>query len=277
MSDGALSTATASSRTMPVGQLARAPWRAVVGPLRWLATAAGIAGGVIWQGLRPVSWRRPARAEFVRFMELAGVQNVPAIVVAGILVGISMVAQGMYWLDQVGEQDPVFTVIAVVLIREIAPLVVGLLAIGRGGLLMLDELSELRRDGQYRALELQGIDPFLVLIMPRVFALAISVFCLTMIFLVVAFASGYLMGSLLDVTQRSSVEFGVETFATIGSAGYAVLPLKTLGIGLAIGVVCCLTAMEQRQEARADHALMPIGFMRSVLAVFLVSGLVSVL
>jgi phospholipid/cholesterol/gamma-HCH transport system permease protein len=267
----------ASTRTIPGRQLARAAWRAVVGPLRWLATAAGIAGGVIRQGLRPVSWRRPARAEFVRFMELAGVQNVPAVVVAGILVGISMVAQGMYWLDQVGEQDPVFTVIAVVLIREIAPLVVGLLAIGRGGLLILDELSELRRDGQCHALDLQGIDPFLVLIMPRVFALAISVFCLTMIFLVVAFASGYVMGSLLDVTQRSSVEFAVEAFATIGSAGYAMLPLKTLGIGLAIGVVCCLTAMEQRQEARADHALMPIGFMRSVLAVFLVSGLVSVL
>jgi phospholipid/cholesterol/gamma-HCH transport system permease protein len=113
--------------------------------------------------------------------------------------------------------------------------------------------------------------------LPRVFALALSVFCLTMIFLVVAFASGYVIGSLLDVTQRSSVEFGVEAFATIGTAGYAVLPLKTLGIGLAIGVVCCLTAMEQRQEARVDHALMPIGFMRSVLAVFLVSGLVSLL
>jgi phospholipid/cholesterol/gamma-HCH transport system permease protein len=277
VSDSALSTGMASTRTIPGRQLARAAWRAVVGPLRWLATAAGIAGGVIRQGLRPVSWRRPARAEFVRFMELAGVQNVPAVVVAGILVGISMVAQGMYWLDQVGEPDPVFTVIAVVLIREIAPLVVGLLAIGRGGLLILDELSELRRDGQCRALDLQGIDPFLVLVMPRVFALAISVFCLTMIFLVVAFASGYVIGSLLDVTQRSSVEFGVEAFATIGTAGYATLPLKTLGIGLAIGVVCCLTAMEQRQEARVDHALMPIGFMRSVLAVFLVSGLVSVL
>ena len=97
-----------------------------------------------------------------------------------------------------------------------------------------------------------------------------------MIFLVVAFASGYVIGSLLDVTQRSWFEFGVETFATIGSAGY-VLPLKTLGIGMAIGVVCCLTALEQRPEAGASRALMPVGFMRSVLAVFLVSGLVSVL
>jgi phospholipid/cholesterol/gamma-HCH transport system permease protein len=275
VSDVAAPTGTAPSRPIPAGQLARALWRAAGGPLRWLAAAAGIAGGVVRQGLRPVSWRRPARAEFMRFIELAGVQNVPAVVVAGILVGISLVAQGMYWLDQVGEQDFIFTVIAVVLIREIAPLAVGLLAIGRGGLLILDELSELRRDGQCRALDLQGIDPFLALIMPRVLALAVSVFCLTMILLVVAFASGYVTGGLLGVAQRSAVEFGAQAFATIGDAGYAMLPLKTLGIGLAIGVVCCVTALEQRPEAGPDRALMPVGFMRSVLAVFLVSGLVS--
>ena len=217
MSDVGIVDRHGSTRTIPARQLARAAWRAVVGPLRWLATAAGMAGGVVRQGLRPVSWRRPARAEFLRFMELAGVQNLPAVVVAGILVGISLVAQGMYWLNQLGEQDLVFTVIAVVLIREIAPLVVGLLAIGRGGLLILDELSELRRDGQCRALDLQGIDPFLVLIMPRVLALALSVFCLTMILLVVAFASGYLIGQpARRGADASPVEFAAQTFATIG-------------------------------------------------------------
>jgi phospholipid/cholesterol/gamma-HCH transport system permease protein len=277
VSASATTSGGAASRTIAAPRLARAPWQVVVGPLMWLATAAGIAGGVVWQGLRLVSWRRPVRAEFVRFVELAGVQNVPAVVVAGILVGISLVAQGMYWLDQLGEEELVFTVIAVVMIREIAPLVVGLLAIGRGGLLILDELSELRRGGQCRTLDLHGIDPFLALIVPRVLALTISVFCLTMILLVVAFGSGYVTAALLGVAQRSPVEFVVATFGTIGDAGYAVLPLKTLAIGFVIGIVCCLTAMERQQDAGADHALMPIGFMRSVLAVFLVSGLVSVL
>jgi phospholipid/cholesterol/gamma-HCH transport system permease protein len=270
-------SAAASARTVAAPPPARGPWPAVVGPWRWLATAAGLAGAVIRQGLRPVSWRRPVRAEFVRFAEVAGVRNVPAVVVAGILVGISLVAQGMYWLKQVGEEDLVFTVIAVVMVREIAPLVVGLLAIGRGGLLILDELSALRRGGQYRTLDLQGIDPFLALIMPRVLALTISVFCLTMILIVAAFASGYLMGLLLGVSQRSPVEFVVTTLGTIGDAGYAVLPLKTLAIGFVIGVVCCLTAMEPHRGIGADHSLMPVGFMRAVLAVFLVSGLVSVL
>jgi phospholipid/cholesterol/gamma-HCH transport system permease protein len=264
-------------RAIGARQPGRSGWRTWLGPIRWLAMAAGIAGGVIRQGLRPVAWRRPARTEFLRFMDLAGVQNLPAVAMAGLLVGVSLVAQAIYWLNRLGEEQLVSTVITVILIREIAPLVVGLLAIGRGGLLILDELGEMQRNGQCRALDAQGVDPFLALIMPRVLALALSVFCLTMILLLVAFASGYLTGSLLGVAEQTPVEFVGQTLATIGSAGYGVLPLKSLGIGFAIGVVCCLTALEQRREPRAERALMPIGFMRSVLAVFLVSGLVSVL
>jgi hypothetical protein len=35
--------------------------------------------------------------------------------------------------------------------------------------------------------------------------------------------------------------------------------------------------MEHRHESSTERTLMPVGFMRAVLAVFLVSGLVSVL
>jgi phospholipid/cholesterol/gamma-HCH transport system permease protein len=266
-----------ASRAIGRRRPGRWPWRTWLAPLRWLAMAAGMAGGVIRQGLRPVAWRRPVRTEFLRFMDLAGVQNVPAVAVAGLLVGISLVAQALYWLNRLGEEQLVSTVIAVILIREIAPLVVGLLAIGRGGLLILDELGEMQRNGQCRALDAQGIDPFLALIMPRVLALAVSVFCLTVIFIVVASATGYAMAALLDVAERPPLEFAVETFRMIGTAGYVVIPVKTLGIGVAIGVVCSLTAMEGRRAAVPDHDRLPTGFMRSVLAVLLVSGLVSVL
>jgi phospholipid/cholesterol/gamma-HCH transport system permease protein len=266
------------SRTASLAaQGAHAAGRAVVEPLRWLATAAGMTGAVVYHGLRPSAWRRPVRMEFFRFMDLAGLQNVPAAIIAGLLLGIALVAQGMYWLEQFGEQELVFTIIAVILIREIAPVVVGLLTLGRGGLLILDELSELRRGGHCRALDSQGMDPFLTLVLPRICALALSSFCLTMVLLVVAFLSGYATGNLLDVSRLAPLAFVDEMFTTIGTAGYAVLPIKTLGIGVAIGVVCCLTAMEEPKDPRAERALIPLGVMRSVLAVFLISGLVSVL
>ena len=250
---------------------------AALGPLIWLAAAAGIAGGVIWQGLRPVSWRRPVRAEFVRFVELAGVQSLPAVAVAGGLVGIALVAQGLYWLEQLGEEGLIVTVLEVVLVREVAPLVVGLLVIGRGGLLLLGELAAMQRDGHYRALDAQGVDPFVALIMPRVLALAVCVFCLTIVFIVVAFLSGYAAASLVDRAAASPAELVGNMLRSIGGAGYFLIPAKTLCIGIVIGAVCCLTALERDDSAADGGDPRPRGFMRAVLAVLLVSGLVSVL
>ena len=276
MTEAASSSPIADQPQLPLRLMARLG-HATLGPLIWLAAAAGMAGGVIWQGLRPVSWRRPVRAEFVRFVELAGVQSLPAVAVAGALVGIALVAQGLYWLEQLGEEGLIVTVLEVVLVREVAPLVVGLLAIGRGGLLLLGELAAMQRDGQYRALDAQGIDPFVALIVPRVLALAVSVFCLTIVFIVVAFVSGYATASLLDLAKASLVAFVGDMVRSIGGAGYFLIPAKTLSIGFVIGVVCCLTALERDEPSVDGGDPRPRGFMRAVLAVLLVSGLVSVL
>lgn len=266
----------AADATKPRLRAVGAVGHAALGSLSWLATAAGMAAGVIWQGLRPVTWRRPVRAEFVRFVELAGVQSVPAVMAAGFLVGIALVAQGLYWLEQAGERDLIVTVLQVVLVREIAPVVVGLLAIGRGGLLILGELAAMQREGQYRALDAQGIDPFIALVVPRVLALAVSVFCLTLVFIVAAFTAGYTVASLLDVSAASPMEFAGDMMQSIGGAGYFLIPLKTLSIGVVIGVVCCLTGLERSDALDGDDPR-PRGFMRAVVAVLLVSGLVSVL
>jgi phospholipid/cholesterol/gamma-HCH transport system permease protein len=162
-------------------------------------------------------------------------------------------------------------------VREVAPLVVGLLTIGRGGLLLLGELAAMQRNGQYRALDAQGVDPFVALIMPRVLALAVSMFCLTIVFIVVAFLSGYTVASLLNLAAASPAELVGDMMRSIGGAGYFLIPAKTLSIGFAIGVVCCLTALERDDPEVDGGDPRPRGFMRAVLAVLLVSGVVSVL
>lgn len=153
---------------------------------------------------------------------------------------------------------------------------VGLILLGRGGLTIQAELGEMQRDGQIRALDTQGLDPFLTLVVPRVLALVVSAFCLTMVFIVVAFAAGYLVANLAGASATPPDAFLSETLGLIGAAAFGVLPAKTIGIGLAIGVVCCLTATERRREAILGDEVMPTGFLRAVLAVFLVSALVTI-
>jgi phospholipid/cholesterol/gamma-HCH transport system permease protein len=244
--------------------------------LSWLALAGGVGAALFILALRPSSWRRPARVEFVRFLDLTAWRAVPAVTGAAVLIGIGLVAQGLYWLERFGDLDAVYTILATVLIREIAPLLVGLLVLGRGGLLILGELATMQREGQCRALDAQGVDPFLAIALPRVAALPVAMFSLSMLFVVVAQLAGYAVASALGVSRLPPERFVETMIQVLGAQGYLVLPLKSLLIGVAIGVVCLLTAVERWREVGREDPV-PTGFLRAVLATFLATGLVSAL
>lgn len=251
--------------------------RAAASPLLWVVGAMGLAAAIVRQAIRPITWRRPVRAEFVRFMHVAGWQSLTAVLVTAVLLGLSLVAQALYWLARVGEGGTLLETIGVVLVREIAPLVVGLLVIGRGGIMMLSELSATHRAGQDHALDAMGIDPFLLFVVPRAVALAVSLFSLTILLVFVTFLSGFLTASIANLTSLRLLEFVSRMLQTIGSAGYLILPLKTIVMGLSIGSVCALTAMERMPTAAQMHEIIPTGFLRSVLTVFLISAIFSLI
>jgi phospholipid/cholesterol/gamma-HCH transport system permease protein len=266
-----------SDRQTRPRQGSRSFYLPILGLGRWLATAGGMAAGVIHQGVRPLTWRRPVWTEFIRFFDLAASRNLLSVIVAGALVGFALIAQAFYWVNEFGQEELLLDIVAVVVVREIAPLFVGFLSLGHSGLVILSELGEMRRLGQIRTLDAQGIDPFLFLVVPRVLALTISVFCLTIVFVIAAYGFGYLSATVLGVETEPVWQVPIQMLEFLGGSGYAVVPVKTLAIGFTIGIVCCLTALETEPPGASAASLMPRGFIRSVLAIFLVSGLTSVL
>ena len=66
-----------------------------------------------------------------------------------------------------------------------------LIVIGRSGTIILVELGTMKTEGQVHALDAQGIDPFLYLVLPRVMALSLSMFCLTITFVAVALVARF--------------------------------------------------------------------------------------
>lgn len=241
----------------------------------WLLTAFALATAIVRQALRPVTWRRPVRAEFWRFMAFACLRLLPAVLVAAALVGFTLISQALYWLDQFGQSDSIGQVIVVIMVRDLGPAIVGLLVLGSGGIVLIGELSALRASGQLEALDRQGVDPFLLLVVPRVVALTITMFVHSMIFIVVSLCVGYAVVRLLGATATSPDQFALRTLAGIGSAGYIVLPTKTIAIGLTIGAVCSLTALDSRARSRTTEVLTAIGFIRATSGILLVSALIS--
>jgi len=264
-------------RRNPLRMLLAASGRWTIALVRPLIELSSMAVAVLWQSCRPLNWRRTLVTEFTRQCYLVGIGSLSFILLSGVLIGLAMVVQFLFWLGLAGQRSLVGKVIVLVLVREIAPLLVALIIIGRSGSVNMVELGHMRANGQLRMLDAQGIDPFLFFIIPRALATAASMFCLTVVFILTALATGYLVGSLVYASDRTPVEFLNAVLAEMGIGEYAIIVLKPSIAGLLVSLITCITGLSVGSQARQVAEVLPIGFVKSVLAVFLVSGTLSIL
>jgi phospholipid/cholesterol/gamma-HCH transport system permease protein len=156
----------------------------------------------------------------------------------------------------------------------VAPLLVGIVLLGRSGSAMLAELCHLHSERQLHALQAQGIDPFQILVMPRGVAFALASYTLGIVFILVTLLVGFAIASLLGVVQTSLWSFLDGVLRAMSPRDFLIFPLKMLAIGLLIGTTACLTALSARPEDDVGR-LISRGFMRGMLAIMLASGLLS--
>ena len=232
---------------------------------------------VLWQSRRLITWRRPIRAEFMRQCYQAGTRALPFIVVSGIFVGFGIVAQALLWLDVFGGTALFGGFLSVVLVREIAPVLVALIVIGRSGSMILVELGTMKTQGQVHMLDAQGIDPFLYLVLPRVLALSICMFSLTIAFVAVALVAGFVSGRLVGVTQFTFLDFMQRAVGSIGRQEYALITAKTLIIGFVVALISCKDALALNSPAVGVLDILPRSFAKSVLATFAISIVLTIL
>ena len=265
----------AAPRTLIAARLALG-WigRSARKPLHFGLPLMALAAGIVMEALIPRSWRRPARMELQRALRLALVGCLPATIVVAVLAGLGMVYQAIYWLRVAGQEASLGAILVAILFRQVVPLLVGIILLGRSGSAMLTELGQLHAERQLRALQAQGVDPFQFVVMPRGTAFALASYTLGIVFILVALLVGFALASLLGVVQTSLWSFLDSVLGATTPADFIVFPLKMIAIGLLIGASACLTAL----SAPADEDLgrmIARGFIRGMLVILLTNGLLS--
>lgn len=242
-----------------------------------LLLSCSMALAVLRQALHPLTWRRPVRAEFWRFMEMLTLRNLLPVCVTASLIGFALVSQGLYWLERFGEVEEVKSLLTSLLIQEIAPIFVGFLTLGRGGLILLSELGVLNGSRRLRSLDRQGLDPFLLLVVPRSVAIILALFSHTVIFIMVAFLTGYLGALSVGAVTQSFASFAVDLLNSLGQMGYLAVPIKTFFLGLTISVVCALSALQLTEDQDFSPESLASGLIRALSALLIVSSLLTIL
>jgi len=130
----------------------------------------------------------------VRQLYSTGVMTLLIILVSGLFVGMVIALQGYNSLVRFSAEEALGQFVALVLFRELAPVLTALLFAGRAGSAMTSEIGLMKATEQLSGLEMMAVDPFKRVYAPRLLAGFIAVPALTAMFGAVAILGGHLVG-----------------------------------------------------------------------------------
>lgn len=263
----------------------RTPPRQVIGRLgaefwaQWeaLRHAAAVIGTVFSAGVQPRCWGRPVRAAFARQILAIGFEPLWFVGALAGFVGISVVVQLTFWVGEAGQSQLVGPLLVAVVARELGPVLINLVVIVRSGSAMATELGVLQINGGVRAMEAQGGDPFLNLVLPRVLGMAVSTLCLTIVFILVAFVSGFLFAAWTGQGSHDVLLFANTVAGAVQFKDASNILVKCVLPALFAGASCCIGGLG---VGASDAEIPPAtqrALTRSVAGLFVISAVVSLL
>jgi phospholipid/cholesterol/gamma-HCH transport system permease protein len=140
----------------------------------------------------------------IRELYYTGVQSLIIILVSGMFVGMVLGLQGYETLQTYGSESALGVLVALSLVRELGPVVAGLLFASRAGSAITAEIGLMKATEQLSAMEMMAVDPIARVVAPRFWAGFISMPLLAAMFSAMGIFGGYLVGVVLIGVDEGS-------------------------------------------------------------------------
>ncbi|MFL5811980.1 MAG: MlaE family ABC transporter permease [Bdellovibrionia bacterium] len=177
-----------------------------------------------------------------------GVRSMSLVLVTGIATGTVFALQLGYGLERFGGKPYIPTIVGLAILRELGPVLTGLLLAGRVGSGITAELSSMAVTRQIEAVRALGTSPIATLVLPR------AIGCI-IVFPVLTLLSDYV--AILSAIAVSRGQFGLEPSYSVArllqstdlsdlTAGL----IKSVVFGLGIGMLGCWKGMQTQGGTR---------------------------
>ena len=129
----------------------------------------------------------------IREIYFSGVMSLVIIMVSGLFVGMVLGLQGFETLQKYGAQETMGVLVALSLVRELGPVVTGLLFASRAGSAITAEIGLMKATEQLKAMDMMAVDPVARVVAPRFWAGVVSLPLLALMFSAMGIFGGYIV------------------------------------------------------------------------------------
>jgi phospholipid/cholesterol/gamma-HCH transport system permease protein len=176
-------------------------------------------------------------SEFVRQCYEIGYRSMMLVGITSFIMGVVLILQLRPTLVSFGAASMLPKTLAVSFIREIGPVIIGLICAGKVASSIGAELGSMKVTEQLDAMEVSGANPLQYLVVTRILATTIMVPILSIIGDVIGLFGGFLALNLRD--NMSFSLYFTKIVASIDFSDFLPALVKTIFFGFAIGFVGC--------------------------------------
>jgi phospholipid/cholesterol/gamma-HCH transport system permease protein len=230
-----------------------------------LLTTAGLA----WRSLKRL--RIPS---IVRHAYETGYQAVPVVAVIAFLISVISAYIGAQQLRPYGAEIFTVDLVALGVLRELGVLLTAIMVAGRTGSAFAAEIGVMKLNDEVDALESMGVNPYEVLVLPRVLGLVIALPLLT----IVANFMGLLGGGLLAryLIDLPWPQFFQRLDEAIGPTTFWAGMVKAPVFGLLIGLVGTFRGLQVTGSSRELGRLTTVAVVQSIFLVIFADALFAI-
>jgi phospholipid/cholesterol/gamma-HCH transport system permease protein len=175
--------------------------------------------------------------EFVRQCYLIGYKSIGIVILTGFILGFVLTLQSLPTLKEFGAQNYVPSMVSISVMREIGPVIIGLICAGKIASSIGAELGSMNVTEQIDAMEVSGANPVQFLVVTRILACTLMIPILTLVADTVALAGGF-FGVNLSADMNARLYFA-KSFQTVVFGDFFPAFIKTFFFGFAIGFIGC--------------------------------------
>ena len=254
----------------PIARLGHAAWHGVEGLREAVAFLGELTVTMALTLLRPARLRA---LEVLRHLDEAGTRAFPLTVLLGFLLGVILAFQSAIPLRRFGAEIFVPNLVGISLLRELGPLMAGVILAGRTGSAYAAELGTMSVNEEVAALRVMGIDPMALLVLPRVLAGMLVMPVLSLLLTLAGLAGmAMIMGifgfPLTTVMQQLSAWLQLSDL--LGGL------VKAAVFGVAIATIGCHAGLGAGRGPRAVGDAATAAVVGGIVAIILLDGMFAV-
>jgi phospholipid/cholesterol/gamma-HCH transport system permease protein len=258
------------------------PWRPItaIGHAtveRARAATAGIAflGESVVTIARVLAKPRLLRwSDLLRHLDEVGTRAFPLTLLLGFLIGVILAYQSSIPLRRFGAEVFVPNLVGISLLRELGPLLAGVVLAGRTGSAFAAELGTMTVNEEVDALKIMGVDPTAMLVLPRLVAATLAMPVLALLMSLSGLAGMTLIMSTLGYPW-AAVQAQLQQWLSVGDLMGGLF--KAACFGLVIAGIGCRAGLSAGRGPRAVGDAATAAVVGGIVAIVAMDGVFAVL